>query len=152
MIVSSSSALLIRLYPGKEGRIMNLHHFFYAIGAIAGPLAMGYLLNQGWHWQSVYLVGGVLILALAGPFAFIRKGEEEDRASLKRGSLFQLLREKNLILLILITLLGVGTQNGIYFWLVSFLREVRSFPIFLAGLGLSLFSVAWQQEAPLGGW
>jgi fucose permease len=152
VIVSSSSALLMRLYPGKEGRIMNLHHFFYATGAVAGPLAMGYLLNQGWHWQSIYLVGGVLMLALAGSFGFIKKGEEGDRTSLKGGSLFQLLKEKNLILLILITLLGVGTQNGIYFWLVSFLREVRSFPIFLAGVGLSLFSSGMAAGRLLSGW
>jgi fucose permease len=152
MVVSSSSALLIRIYPGKEGRIMNLHHFFYAIGAIAGPLAMGHALTQGWHWQSVYLTSGVLMLALAGSFAFIRRREEENRISPKRGSVLQLLSEKKLILLILIAFLGVGTQNGIYFWLVSFLREVRSFSIFLAGLGLSLFSGGMAAGRLLSGW
>jgi fucose permease len=152
VVVSSSSALLMSLYPGKEGRIMNLHHFFYAIGAIAGPLAMGYALNQGWHWQSVYVAGGGAMLILAGSFALVKRGEREDRTSLKTGALFQLLKEKRLILLILITLLGVGTQNGIYFWLVSFLRDVRSLPIFLAGLGLSLFSAGMAAGRLLSGW
>ncbi len=140
MIVSSSSALLMRLYPDGEGRIMHLHHFFYAMGAIAGPLIMGYVSDRGWRWQWVYGAGGIFMLALAGSFASMKRRDVEDRTSLKRGSLFQLLREKTLILLLLITLLGVGTQNGIYFWLVSFLIEVRSLPIFLAGFGLSLFS------------
>jgi fucose permease len=152
MIVSSSSALLMKLYPRKEARIMNLHHFFYAIGAIAGPLAMGYALKQGWHWQSVYVAGGGAILMLAGSFALVRRGEREDRTSLKTGTLFKLLKEKKLILLILITLLGVGTQNGIYFWLVSFLRDVRSLPIFLAGLGLALFSSGMAAGRLLSGW
>jgi fucose permease len=152
MIVSSSSALLMSLNPGKEGRIMNLHHFFYAIGAIAGPLVMGYALNQRWHWQSVYVAGGVVMLMLAGSFALVKRAEREDRTSLRTGAIFQLLKDKKLILLILITLLGVGTQNGIYFWLVSFLREVRSLPIFLAGLGLSLFSSGMAAGRLLSGW
>lgn len=95
MIVSSSSALLMKLYPGKEARIMNLHHFFYAIGAIAGPLAMGYALNQRWRWQSVYVASGVAMLMLAGSFALVKSGEREDRMSLKTGALFKLLKEKN---------------------------------------------------------
>jgi len=41
----------------------------------------------------------------------------------------------------MITVFGVGAQNGFYLWLVSFLKEAQSFPIFQASLGLSLFSI-----------
>ena len=59
MIVSSSSALVMDLFPGKIGPIMNVHHFFYAMGAITGPLSMGYVLKLEGDWQWVYRIGGI---------------------------------------------------------------------------------------------
>ncbi len=141
MIVSSSSALIMDLYPGKIGIIMNVHHFFYAIGAITGPLSMGYVLKQGWHWQRVYQAGGIWILVLSGLLVLQKIRFQKEKPSLSNRSFFSLLKEKNLVLLIVITIFAVGAQNGLYLWLVSFLREARSFPIFPASLGLSLYSL-----------
>ena len=140
MIVSSSSALIMDLYPGKIGMIMNVHHFFYAIGAITGPLSMGYVLKQGWSWQGVYRAGGIWMLVLSGSLAFQKVRSRGGTPGPSGRSVFSLLKERNLILLILITIFGVGAQNGLYLWLVSFLREARAFPIFPASVGLSLFS------------
>jgi fucose permease len=141
MIVSSSSALVMDLYPRKKGMIMNVHHFFYAIGAIAGSLLMGYVLKRGGHWQWVYRIGGAWMLIMSGSIAPQRIRFYREKSSLDHPSLFQLLREKNLILLVMITVFGVGAQNGFYLWLVSFLKEAQSFPIFQASVGLSLFSI-----------
>lgn len=58
MIVSASSALIMDLFPARIGLIMNVHHFFYATGAITGPLTMGYFLKQGGDWQWIYRAGG----------------------------------------------------------------------------------------------
>ena len=71
---------------------------------------------------------------------------------MRYSTFFYILREKRLIVLVLITMLGVGTQNGIYYWLVSFLKDVQYFPIFLAGLGLSLFSIGMATGRLLSGW
>jgi fucose permease len=141
VIVSSSSALVMELHPQKEGVIMNVHHFFYAIGAITGPLLMGYVLDRGGHWQWIYRIGGTWMLIVSGSFALQRIRFKREKSSLGHRSLFHLLKEKNLILLILITIFGVGAQNGLYLWLVSFLKEAQSFPIFQASIGLSLFSI-----------
>jgi MFS family permease len=54
VVSSSSSALIMKFYPKKEGLMINIHHFFYGIGAITGPLSMDYALKLGWHWQWVY--------------------------------------------------------------------------------------------------
>jgi fucose permease len=151
IIVSSSSALILALYPRREGMIMNVHHFFYAIGAIVGPLAMGYILKRGWPWQWVYRTGGMAMLSLAVWFASFR-GRGTRGSALNYGSFFRLVREKNLILLILVAIFGLGTQNGLFFWLVSFLTEVRLFPIFYAGLGLSLFAFGMAAGRLLSGW
>lgn len=131
---------------------MNVHHFFYAIGAIGGPLVMGYTLNKAWMWQWIYRIGGIATLLLAGLFASLKIDHEKNRPTLQYKTFFLLLKEKKLILLVLITMLGVGTQNGIFYWLVSFLKNIRLFPIFLAGLGLSLFSIGMATGRLLSGW
>ena len=152
VISSSSSALVMKFYPRKEGLMINIHHFFYGIGAITGPLSMGYVLEQGWHWQWVYRAGGLWMLLLAGILAFQKKEPQIHKKPKIDKSFFSLIREKNLLLLVLITLLGCGTYNGVSLWLVSFLKEIRSFPIFQASLGLSLFSTGLAIGRLLSGW
>jgi MFS family permease len=151
-IVSSSSALVMTLHPKRGGWIMNLHHFFYALGAITGPLVMGFILKQGWPWQWVYRASGIIMLGLSGSFLSLKWTSPQSESILDYRSFSHLLKEKGLILLILISLFGIGTQNGISFWLVSFLKEVRLFPIFYAGLGFSLFSIGMAVGRLLSGW
>lgn len=86
-IVSSSSALVIGLYPRKEGVIMNVHHFFYAIGDITGPLLMGYVLKRGWHWQWIYRMGGAWLLIVSAVIAFQRVKLENNKNSMGHRSL-----------------------------------------------------------------
>jgi fucose permease len=152
IIVSSSSALMLELFPGKEGRIINFHHSFYALGAIAGPLLMANVLTKNVDWQWVYQGGGLFMLFIGGFFAVLSPHDPVKRKLWDSRSILLLFREKTMILLILIIFLSVGSQNGIYFWLVSFLKEVRSFPIFWAGLGLSLFSIGIGIGRLLSGW
>jgi len=152
VIVSSSSALVTELYPKKGGVIMNIHHFFYAIGAIIGPLLMGYILKRGWHWQWIYRVGGVWMLIVSGSFALQRVRFKREKPSSERSSVFRLLRDRTLLILILIAIFGVGVQNGLYLWLVSFLKEAQSFPIFQASMGLSLFSIGVAIGRLASGW
>jgi len=149
---SSSSALIMGLYTGKEGGIINVLHSFQSIGAIAGPMAMVYVLKQGWHWRWMYHVAGIFTLAFAVIFASFKVEQGKNESSFNYQSIFRLLREKNLILLVLITILGLGVQAGLFFWLVSFLQEVRSFSIFSAALGLSLFSFGMAVGRLLSGW
>ena len=152
IIVSSSSALVLELFPGKEGRIINFHHSFYALGAIVGPLLMANVLAKNVDWQWVYQGGGLFMLFIGGFFAVLSPHDPVKRKPWDSRSFLLLFREKTMILLILIIFLSVGSQNGIYFWLVSFLKEVRSFPIFWAGLGLSLFSIGIGIGRLLSGW
>jgi len=152
MIVSSSSALVLELFPGKEGRIINFHHSLYAVGAIAGPILMANVLAQMENWRWVYQGGGIFMFFIGGLFALLPPHDQVKRKTWDSRFFLLLFREKNMILLILIIFLSVGSQNGIYFWLVSFLKEVRFFTIFWAGLGLSLFAIGIGIGRVLSGW
>lgn len=152
MIVSSSSALVLELFPGNQGRIINFHHSFYALGAIAGPILMANVLALTGDWRWVYQGGGLFMLCIGGFFAILSHHDAAKRKTWDSRSFLLLFREKTMILLILIIFLSVGSQNGIYFWLVSFLKEVRFFTIFSAGLGLSLFAIGIGIGRVFSGW
>jgi MFS family permease len=94
VISRSSSTLVIKFYPRKEGLMINIQHFFYGLGAITGPLCMGCALKQGWHWQSVYRAGRIWMLLLAGIFAFPKKELQIHYKLTIDKSFFSLIREK----------------------------------------------------------
>jgi FHS family glucose/mannose:H+ symporter-like MFS transporter len=139
--VSSSSALLIELHTGKEGKTMSLHHFFYAIGAIGGPMIMGYFLSIGWEWQLIYRVAGAVCLSVAVLlllFSAAGAGAREPRVPGHKG---RIIGQMTMLVLAGLTILGIGTQNGVIYWVVPFLLNARAVPIFQASLGLALISV-----------
>lgn len=139
IIVSSSSALIIDRYHHRHG-MMNIHHFFYAVGAIGGPLVMGYIIQRTWNWRLVYWVSGFFMLVLAG-FSFMQKEELIKIPITADRSPLNLLKKKKLILLTMICVFSIGTQNSIFFWLVSYLKEVSFLSISQANLGFSLLSI-----------
>lgn len=152
IIVSSSSALVLELFPGKEGRAIHFHHSCYALGAIAGPVLMASLLAQAGDWRWMYQWSGLLMGAIGGFFAVLSPHDPAKKKIWDSRSVLLLFKEKTMVLMILIIFLSVGIQNGIYFWLVSFLKEIRSFPIVGAGLGLSFFSIGIGTGRLLSGW
>lgn len=140
-VVSSSSALLIEMHTQSAGTMMNLHHFFYALGAIGGPVVMGYLLSIAWRWQLIYRVAGLVSFSVALLLFIIHIGgyrPKADGAYVKRGLI---IGETKMFFLVGLTLLGIGTQNGVIFWIVPFFLDVRSVTIVQASLCLALISI-----------
>lgn len=139
-IVSSSSALLVELHAGKEGMILNVHHFFYAVGAVAAPLIMGHILRTGWRWQWIYRIAGITSCLLAVSLLVSSSRRPRVRIPISLRAVGETARDPKMLLLVGLTILGIGTQNGVIYWIVSFLHVDRSLPVVRASLGLALLS------------
>ena len=141
LIESSSNPLVIQLFPGRESTVMQLHHFFFAVGSLVGPLLMGALLEGAVPWQWAYIGFGLFALSTF-LFILLQKGAVPPRRSgFKMEQIGRLMREKTFLTLFFVTFLNSGIQNGICFWMVTFLQETRGFPIGLASSSLFLFFV-----------
>ncbi len=139
LIESSSNPLVIQLFPGRESMVMQLHHFFFAVGSLAGPLIMGAILAKAIPWQWAYYGFGLFALS-AFFFILLQKGTDlPKRGGLNMGQVGGLMTDKTFLALFFITFFNSGIQNGICFWMVSFLEETRGFPIALASTSLFLF-------------
>jgi FHS family glucose/mannose:H+ symporter-like MFS transporter len=138
-IETSSDSLLLQLYPGRESAVMNLHHFFFAIGSLAGPLIVGAALVRLISWQWTYIGFGLFVLLIFVLFTSQRISTPKGGARFDLGGIRELLISRPFLVLFLVVFSAAGLQNGIAYWGVTFLTETKDFPITLAGASLSLF-------------
>ena len=133
LIESSSNPLLIQLFPGKESTVMNLHHFFFAAGSLAGPLIMGAVLVKLIPWQWGYMGFGLFVLLIFFFLATQRiSSPKYDKPRSNMEMIERLFKEKTFLVLFFITFFGSGVQNGIGYWMVTFLKETKGVSIALA--------------------
>ena len=139
LIESSSNPLLIQLFPGRESTVMNLHHFFFAAGSLSGPVIMGTVLAKSMPWQWAYLGFGLFVLIAFGFLLSLKISSTKGGERLEVNVITKLMSEKTFLNLFFVTFFIQGVQNGISYWMVTFLKETRDFPIGLASASLFLF-------------
>jgi fucose permease len=139
LIESSSNPLLIQLYPGRESTVMNLHHFFFALGSLAGPLIMGAVLVRAIPWQWAYIGFGLFALSIFFFLLLQKSSPTLKKSSFESKQIKSLLRENTFLLLFFVTFFNSGIQNGIAFWMVTFLKDIKGLPISLASYSLFVF-------------
>ncbi|HUV06134.1 MAG TPA: MFS transporter [Spirochaetia bacterium] len=135
-----SNALFIDLYQERRSNMMNILHFFFTLGCIFGPLYTGFLLSHGLSWRSAYLTYGVITLGLFLVFLLLRFPDRagEHRKSTDVGS-FGLLKERLVVLLLLLLGLHVSVQVGTGTWMTSYLKEQIALPLSTSANILALY-------------
>jgi len=142
LILSSSNALLVGLYPHKKGPIMNIHHGTFGIFSLVSPLVMGYLLSQQDRWPFGYDGLGIILIAVGVFFAFTTTASVPSQGLAKFFvDLRKVAANAGFGHLMLMGFLGVGTQFALMFLSVTFLTEAKHLGIFQASVILSLFFV-----------
>ena len=141
LIEASSDPLLIQLFPGRESMVMNLHHFFFAFGSLLGPVIVGALLARAIPWEWGYIGFGLFVMVIFFFFIFQKSPEPTGTRKFDRRSVQGILSQRSFWILFLITFCSMGVQNGIVFWIVTFLEESRGFSVTLASASLSTFFI-----------
>ena len=139
LIESGSNPLLVQLYPGRETAVLNMHHFFFAVGSLLGPLIMGAILTRSISWRWGYTGFGVAALLTLFVLSIPRIPTLPGKGGFEMKQMARLMADPMFLAFFLIIFLNSGVQNGIGFWMVSFLKETKQLPIALASLSLSFF-------------
>jgi fucose permease len=141
-IDSGVNGLFMDLYAGRRSGALNRLHLFFAVGALAGPVAIGLLVGAGVPWRGLFAATGVASLAVAAtlasrdlPHGRHVRSETPERASRPAGA-----RLQNLPLPLIALAVAIGcyipSEMGVSNWLVRYLDSV---PLEVATLALSLF-------------
>jgi fucose permease len=146
MFDSISNAYISDIHLSRKALFLNLLHTIFGIGAFAGPIYAGYLLERGISWNSVFSFVGItcIVIILLMPL-LIRKGKNAGTAingstsssgnPLKHVSAFG---NSSLIwLLCLIMLLYMGHQSILITWAPMYMETKLAASTTFSGLALS---------------
>ncbi|GAB6189706.1 glucose/mannose transporter GlcP [Marinitoga arctica] len=121
---------------GKKGRILNLLHSAFAVGALTSPIASSIILKYSDFWKGTFLIA--VLMNFIPLISLILVKKEID---LLHGN--YLLEEKkssknifNLSLVIIVLALStyVGYEMNFSSWIAAFLYEYRNFSISTSAL------------------
>ena len=130
----------LRLDTTRSGRPMNLMHGAFAVGAIAGPLALGVLLQFGFDWITVYHGMSVIFAALALVVLLLAMPEAETVPEPDEVPV-RLTAHPAYWLSFLALFFYVGVELGVSNWLAEYFVAVFAYPPEDSALLVSLFWV-----------
>ena len=137
------NGLFLDRFRSGRGRALNLLHLFFSLGALAAPLAVGFLVEAGVGWQAIVVATGVVAIPVAALFGLIEmpagRRREEGRVEPRAASRVAAIRRglaAPLILLGVAIAFYVASEVGVSSWLVRFLEPA---PLTTATTALSLY-------------
>ncbi len=133
---------VVRMEQKGESHLMSLVHAAFSVGAVIGPLVIGFIIRFGMVWQLVYRGLSVITLVLAIvmlllPFKRISHAEVEENEQTgasrpERQPMFYLA----FLVLFLYVGFELGTSNWVSEYFVKFLGSTPS-------IGAFMVSVFW---------
>jgi MFS transporter, FHS family, glucose/mannose:H+ symporter len=140
-IDGGANGLILDLYPSGRGRALNLLHLFFSIGALAAPVTIGLLVENGIAWQAIIAATGLAaipVVILFGTVAMptgrrrpISRGAQDTPPPAAASRL-----AAPLLLMAVAIACYVASEVGVSSWLVRFLEPA---PLSTATLALSLY-------------
>jgi fucose permease len=142
LMLSSSNALLVGLFPDRKGAILNIHHSVYGAVSLLSPLVMAVLLQAETGWQRGYVGLGWVLMAVCIFFLFtaVPTVRTHNRAPFLKDAR-RLFSRGNFVPLLLIATFAVGAQIAVMFLTVTYLVEAKGLNIIEASAVLSAFFV-----------
>lgn len=145
LIDGGGNGLFLDLYATGRGRALNLLHLFFSIGALAAPVTIGLLVENGADWRAILVATGLAAVPLAVLFGIVAMphGRREERGSTDATSREPTTRRiapprlaAPILLLAAAIACYVASEVGVSSWLVRYLEPA---PLSTATLALSLY-------------
>ncbi|MCL4506370.1 MAG: MFS transporter [Chloroflexi bacterium] len=146
------NSLGARIFVRNSALMMNLTHFFYGAGSMAGPEYAARMLVAGRPWNQVYAFASIIILVVFTLLLFARFPTAAERHAETRLELRQIVRNGKIWLFVgvlsLLVVVEIGTGN----WLISYLRGVYNMDADQGARYLSFFFLTFTLGRLFGGY
>jgi fucose permease len=121
-----------------SGQAMNLLHFFFGVGAVAGPLLATWILDRGLGWRLGFGLAALLPLGVTVALAFQSIPRAVRTALEPAGGVY---RTRTLWLFAAMMAVYVGIETAMYGWIATFWQELPGHGFLAAPLTAALFWV-----------
>ena len=131
------NALIVDHTPDNAARWLNFLHLFFVVGALAGPVMVGFALAGDIDWRLIHGALAIAALTTPVPLVFMRMSkpavsEPRTLTAIKDGVL-----QPVVLLMMAVLALYVGVEVALSGWLPSFLELEHGFSRGLAGVSVS---------------
>jgi fucose permease len=147
MIDGGGNGLFLDLYQSRRGRALNLLHVFFSLGALAAPVTVGLLVENGLDWRAILVATGLAAVPVSILFGLVRmpggRRERSDAAETADPTADPTATRARpprlaapLLLMAFAIACYVASEVGVSSWLVRFLEPA---PLSVATVTLSLY-------------
>ena len=138
----------------RRTSVMNYAQVFFAIGAVAGPLLVTWLIAiniEYWRWSFIITAVGCIVAAVAVAAA-LSKREERPVGETHHGEWKTLLKDRTVMTLSLGVLFYVAAESGQSSWLARYFRDdlstsapmaAATVAFFWTGIGVGRYFAVW---------
>lgn len=131
---------LVRIEYNGRSNLMNFVHAAFTAGAIAGPLAIGQLMEYDYPWQFAFIALAVISLLMALAFALLSfETVSTTSPQQARTALSYLLGQPLMLLLTTLILLYVGVEIGTSNWIAEYFVQTLGASAATGAYTVSLF-------------
>lgn len=134
----SLNALVIDVSEHSAASSLNYLHVFFGVGAFAGPLLVGVVLDAGLHWRWIAASTAGLSLTMLMPYFLVRFPPAAPAIALRTKQLLSSLFKPQPLLMLMVILFFVGMEATYSGWLPSYIALE-----FQASRGLAAYSLAF---------
>ena len=136
-------ALISDISTSSSGhtQTMNRVEAAFGVGAMIGPFIVTELLKRGAPWQWLYVIAGVLCVALILTAAFVRypKILKSDEAPITLSGTFSMLGNGYALYFSGLIMLYVGAEVAIFVWMPTLLKAYHGQALLFAAYATSIF-------------
>ena len=136
------NTIISGIYAERRTAALNLLHGFFGVGALIGPILMGYLVENGFGWRFGYQVialASVVVLTLQ---LLTKYPEKVSSDKIDFSYFFKIMRNPYTLILGAMILLYVGSEMGINYWSVLYMETNLGIPKITASSFLTYFWLA----------
>jgi fucose permease len=142
ILETMSNALLADIDPENSVFQLNFLQVFFGIGAIVGPMLVGFAYSKGVSWRAVYQVIGVFLTGLSLWF-FVNKLPELPRTEkIRLNDIKNLLADKKFLMVCLCMFAYTGAESSGWGWLSTYAESGLNFSVMESGASVAVFWIA----------
>ena len=131
-----ADTMLLEIHQERENLYINVNHFFVTFGCLMITL---YLLFLQMNWRRAIVQSAVAVFIIAVLFGLARLDSVRGASDTLVARLHFLKRQKALMILLFVTICGVGLEVCLIGLLTTFLMELRNFTQTTSKIGLIVF-------------
>ena len=146
------NSLGARIFVRNSALMMNLTHFFYGVGSMAGPEYTARMLLGGRPFGQVYAFAGIVVLIVFTLLLVAKFPTAAERQAESKRALSDIFRDTKVWLFVgslsLLVAVEIGTGN----WLISYLKGAYGMDAEQGARYLSLFFLFFTLGRLFGGY